>query len=96
VKIEKAKKGSNYLLLPMFFLSVGLNAQNLTVKGKVIDLDSNAVHETAIVIQSASLDAITNDDSDYHLSNVSVGNVFDFRFIGYVIQKITVDKTTYT
>ncbi|MDR3246864.1 MAG: TonB-dependent receptor, partial [Prevotellaceae bacterium] len=84
------------LLLPMFFLSVGLNAQTLTIKGKVIDPDGNAVPGTAVVVKGATIGGVTDDDGDYTLSNVAVGSILEFRLVGYVTQetKVSADKTT--
>jgi TonB-linked SusC/RagA family outer membrane protein len=98
VEIEKLKKRRAiiYLLLPMFFLSVGLNAQNLTIKGKVIDSDGNALSGVAIVVQGATTGVVTNDEGDYTLPNIAVGANLEFRLVGYVTQEIKVvaDKTT--
>jgi TonB-linked SusC/RagA family outer membrane protein len=84
------------LLLPMFFLSVGLNAQTLAIKGKVIDPDGNAVPGTAVVVKGTTNGGITNDDGDYKLSNVPVGSVLEFRLVGYITQeiKVSADKAT--
>jgi TonB-linked SusC/RagA family outer membrane protein len=96
VKIEKIQKkwAIIYMMLPMFFLSVGLNAQNLTVKGKVLDTDGNGLPGAAIVVQGTSLGAVTNDAGDYTLANVPKGSVLEFKLIGYVTQEVKVtDKT---
>jgi TonB-linked SusC/RagA family outer membrane protein len=95
VKIEKIQKKWAYLLLlPMFFLSVGLNAQNLTVKGKVIDAEGNGLPGTAIVVQGTSLGTVTNDEGDYLLSNVPKGSVLEFILQGYITQEIKVAEKT--
>jgi hypothetical protein len=49
---KRLKKGSAiYMLLPMIFLSVGLDAQNLNIKGKVIDSKGEVLPGTAVRIQ---------------------------------------------
>jgi TonB-linked SusC/RagA family outer membrane protein len=96
VKFEEVKQrwASICLLLPMIFLSVGLNAQNLTIRGKVIDAEGTALPATAIVIQGTSLGTVTNDEGDYSLPNVPKGSVLEFKLVGYVTQEIKIaDKT---
>jgi TonB-linked SusC/RagA family outer membrane protein len=85
-----------YLLLPMFFLTAGLNAQNINVKGKVIDTDGNALPGTAVKVQGTSVGATTNDDGDYVLPNAPKGSVLEFILVGFVTQeiKVTGDRTT--
>jgi TonB-linked SusC/RagA family outer membrane protein len=99
VKIEKMKKrwAIAYLLLPMFFLSVGLHAQNINIKGKVLDPDGNALPATAITVKGTSLGSTTNDEGDYSLANVPAGSVLVFQLVGYVTQEIKVEaaKTVY-
>jgi TonB-linked SusC/RagA family outer membrane protein len=83
------------LLLPMLFLVVGLNAQNLTIKGKALDPDGNALPGVAVVVKGTTIGATTNDDGDYVLSNVPKGSTLEFLLVGYVTQEIKVsDKTT--
>jgi TonB-dependent SusC/RagA subfamily outer membrane receptor len=84
------------LLLPALFLSVSLNAQNINVKGKVIDSDGNTLSGAAVVIQGTSIGTTTNDDGDYALNNVPNGSILEFILVGFVTQqiKVTGDKTT--
>jgi TonB-linked SusC/RagA family outer membrane protein len=74
----------------MFFLTVGLNAQNLNIKGKVIDTEGNALPGVAIIAQGSTNGAMTNDDGDYILANVPDGSVIEFRLVGFVTQEIKV------
>ncbi|MDR1169543.1 MAG: TonB-dependent receptor [Prevotellaceae bacterium] len=87
-----------FLLLPMFFLSVGLHAQNLNIKGKVIDQDGSALPGAAVRIQGTSVGATTNDEGDYILNGVPSGSVLEFMLVGYITQtiKATGDKTVIT
>jgi TonB-linked SusC/RagA family outer membrane protein len=83
------------LLLPLLFLTVGLNAQNLNIKGKVIDPDGNALSGVAVLVEGTSTGTVTNDEGDYTLPNVPQGSILEYRLVGYVTQKIKVsgDKT---
>jgi TonB-linked SusC/RagA family outer membrane protein len=96
-KFEKLK-GSKiimYLLLPILFLSVELNAQNISIKGKVIDAYGSALPGTAIIVKGTTNGTTANDDGDYVLPNVPDGSILEFRLIGFVTQEVKVagDKT---
>ncbi|MDR3244856.1 MAG: SusC/RagA family TonB-linked outer membrane protein, partial [Prevotellaceae bacterium] len=97
-KFYKQKKGRAiilFLLLSMFFLSVELNAQNINIKGKVIDTEGNVLPGAAVQIQGTSIGATTTDDGDYVLNNVPRGSVLEVLLVGFVSQqiKVTGDKT---
>jgi TonB-linked SusC/RagA family outer membrane protein len=97
-KIDKLKKWSTVIismLLYVCFLNVDLYAQNLNIKGKVIDQDGNALPGAAVRIQGTTVGAVTNDDGDYVLNNVPRGSVLEFILVGYISQEIKVagDKT---
>ncbi|MDR1594357.1 MAG: TonB-dependent receptor [Prevotellaceae bacterium] len=96
IKEIKTKWVTVYLLFPALFLSFGLNAQNLTIKGKVIDSDGNTLPGVAILIKGSTVGAVTNDDGDYSLPNVPAGSALEYKLQGYVTQeqKATADKTT--
>jgi TonB-linked SusC/RagA family outer membrane protein len=75
-------------LFPLFFLSVSLNAQNLTFKGKVIDSDGNPLPGAAVMIKGTNMGVATNDEGDYTISNVPAGSVLEFKIVGYVTQEL--------
>jgi TonB-linked SusC/RagA family outer membrane protein len=79
----------------MIFLTVGLNAQNIDIKGKVIDADGNVLPGTAVLIQGTTIGITTNDDGDYALNNVPKGSTLEFILVGFITQQIKVagDKT---
>ncbi|MDR1130466.1 MAG: TonB-dependent receptor [Prevotellaceae bacterium] len=78
------------MLLGMIFLNVELNAQNLNIKGKVIDPDGIALAGVAVVVKGSTAGAVTNDDGDYSLPNVPVESILEYRLVGYVTQEIKV------
>jgi TonB-linked SusC/RagA family outer membrane protein len=80
----------------MFSPNIELNAQNLNIKGKVIDSDGNALPGTAIRIQGSTSGVTSNDEGDYVFNNVPSGSTIEFRLVGYVTQEVKVssDKTT--
>ncbi|MDR2651589.1 MAG: carboxypeptidase-like regulatory domain-containing protein, partial [Prevotellaceae bacterium] len=96
-KINKLKKWSTVIimLLCMFFLSAELRAQNLNIKGKVIDTDGNALTSVAILVKGTAIGVTNNDEGDYVINGVPDGSILEFRLVGYVTQeiKVTGDKT---
>jgi TonB-linked SusC/RagA family outer membrane protein len=95
IKLRKGRAITLYLLLPIFFLSVELNAQNISIKGKVIDTEGNALSGAAVHVQGTAIGVTTSDEGDYFLDNVPTGSVLEFLLVGFVTQqvKITGDKT---
>jgi TonB-linked SusC/RagA family outer membrane protein len=79
----------------MIFLNVDLQAQNRTVKGKVLDSEGNALPGVAVVVKGTTSGTSTNDEGDYSLLNVSNEGILEFILVGYVTQEIKVSgKTT--
>jgi TonB-linked SusC/RagA family outer membrane protein len=79
-------------LLVTFFLSIGLNAQNLTIKGKVLDGTYNSIAGVAVLIKGTTVGTATNDNGEYTLPNVPPGSILQYVLIGYITQEIKVDK----
>jgi TonB-linked SusC/RagA family outer membrane protein len=78
----------------MFSQNVDLEAQNLNIRGKVLDAEGNALPGAAVVIQGTTVGVTTNDDGDYVMNNVPKGSVLEFLLVGFVSQQIRVgDKT---
>jgi TonB-linked SusC/RagA family outer membrane protein len=96
-KIDKLKKWSaviSCMLLCMFSLNVELSAQNLNIRGKVIDSEGNSLPGTAVVVKGTTTGTATNDGGDYTLSNVPKGSILEFKLVGFITQEIKVaDKT---
>jgi TonB-linked SusC/RagA family outer membrane protein len=84
------------ILLPMIFLTVGLTAQNISIKGKVIDREGTSLPGVAVMVKGTTIGVTTNDDGDYTMTNVAVGSVVEYRLVGFVTQemRVTADKTT--
>jgi TonB-linked SusC/RagA family outer membrane protein len=98
LKLEKLKQKRTivFLLFPLFLFSVGLNAQNLNIKGKALDPNGNALPGVAVILKGATTGITTNDEGDYVLNNIAVGSIIEFRLVGFVTQEIKIvgDKTT--
>jgi TonB-linked SusC/RagA family outer membrane protein len=78
------------LLLPMLFLVAGVNAQNLTIKGKVYDTKGSVLPGTAVLVQGTATGVVTNEGGNYVITNVPTGSVLEFKLIGFVGQEIEI------
>jgi len=84
------------LIVFPFFAEAGGNvmAQDLTVKGKVLDSDGNPIPGASVIVKGTSLGTATDMEGDYTLRNVPSGSVLQFSFLGYVTQEIAVENRT--
>jgi TonB-dependent SusC/RagA subfamily outer membrane receptor len=89
-------KAAMMLLSMIFLAAAGLSAQNINIKGKVIDTGGEALAGVAVVVKGTSVGVTTNDEGDYTINNLTVGNVLEYRLVGYVTQesRVAADKTT--
>jgi TonB-linked SusC/RagA family outer membrane protein len=80
----------------MIFLNVELNAQNINVKGRVIDPDGLALGGVAVIVRGTTVGTVTNDDGDYTLPNVPAESILEYKLVGFVTQeaKVSANKTT--
>jgi TonB-linked SusC/RagA family outer membrane protein len=80
----------------MIFPYIELNAQNINIKGKVIDTQGNALPGAVIFIQGTTAGTASNDDGDYFLDKVPNGSILEFKLVGFISQEIKVaeNKTT--
>jgi TonB-linked SusC/RagA family outer membrane protein len=97
-KKNKPKKGKAilpYLLLPVLFLAASVHAQNIGIRGKVIDTQGEALPGTTVLVKGTGNGTAANSDGDYVLGNVPAGSILEFRLIGFAVQEIKAagDKT---
>jgi hypothetical protein len=84
-----------WLILPFFAEGGGsATAQDLTVKGKVLDADGNSIPGASVFIKGTTLGVTTDMEGDYTMRNVPPGSTMVFSFIGYVTQEVPVAGRT--
>ena len=66
----------------------------VTITGKVLGTDGVAIPGASVVIKGTSKGTVTGADGEYSLSNVSIGSILEFSFIGYVKQSKQVGNET--
>lgn len=72
--------------------SITATAENIDIKGKVLDSDGNAMPGVTVLIVGTSTGVATDIDGDYTLKNAPVGSTIRFSFIGYVPQEVKVER----
>jgi len=86
-----------FCLLLLFFLFTATNsfAQNITVKGQVLDGETKTpIPAVNILVKGTSLKAATNANGVYTLTNVDPKAVLVFTYIGYTPQEISLHGQT--
>ncbi len=79
------------MLLILCVFSHSLIAQQVTIRGKVLDADGNALPGVTIVVVGTTTGTTTDIDGDYVLNNVKAGSTLRFSFMGFVSQEFAVD-----
>lgn len=72
----------------MFFFSVGMFAQTLTVKGVVKDAVGEPVIGASVLVKGTTNGTITDFDGNFELSNVPQNATIEISFVGYVTQTL--------
>ena len=100
-KNEKQKRLRRYfscvvILVLALFLSAGsvVFAQNITVKGKIVDSQTKeGIHGASVVVKGTTNGVISNFDGYYSI-NVPSNGTLSFSFIGYAAQDVQVNGRT--
>lgn len=85
----------NTVLLVMvgLFVSLGVSAQQMTVKGTVTDVQGEPIIGANIIVEKSAVGTISDFDGNFTIQ-ANKGDVLIFRFVGYKEQKLKVDRST--
>lgn len=72
----------------LFFFSVGMFAQQLTVKGIVKDAAGEPIIGASVLVKGTTNGTITDFDGNFELRNVDQGASVEVTFVGYVPQTL--------
>ena len=72
----------------MFFFSVGMFAQSITVKGVVKDVAGEAVIGASVLEKGTSNGTITDFNGNFELKNVQQGANIEISFVGFATQVV--------
>lgn len=70
----------------LFFFSIGMFAQQQTVKGIVKDVTGEPIIGASVLVKGTSNGTITNLDGAFSLSNVKEGEEIEITYVGYLPQ----------
>lgn len=89
---ENAKKsshiGKRVIAFILMVLPIALMAQNINVKGTVIDNTGESVIGASVMVKGTANGTITNLDGVFNLTNVKKGATIVITFVGYVPQEV--------
>ena len=80
-----------YFLIAVF-LSTVINAQEIQIRGNVKDVNGLELPGVNVIAKNTSNGAVTDFNGNYILSNLSVGSVIVFSYVGFTTQEITVKR----
>ncbi|MDO4181263.1 MAG: TonB-dependent receptor [Bacteroidales bacterium] len=72
----------------LFFFSLGMFAQQLTVTGVVKDATGEAVIGASVLVKGTTNGTITDFDGNFTLSNVPGDAIIEITFVGYLPQSV--------
>lgn len=72
----------------LFFFSIGMFAQQLTVKGNVKDATGEPIIGASVLIKGTTNGTITDFDGNFSLPDVSSGATIEITFVGYLPQTL--------
>ena len=72
----------------MFFFSVGMFAQSITVKGVVKDVAGDPIIGASVVVKGTTNGTITDMSGNFTLENVQQGANIEISFVGYLAQTV--------
>ncbi len=82
-----------FLLLASFILSLTVNAQNIDIKGKVIDkTDHSPLPGVYVMSEQTKQKSITDINGEFELKNVKQGELIVFKLLGYKTVKLPAEK----
>ena len=84
------KKEGILLLFFLFFVNLGMYAQNVNITGTVSDNTGQSLPGVNIIIEGTTTGTITDIDGNYSIE-APADAVLEFNFIGFESQKIPVD-----
>ncbi len=89
------KRNSNLLKSMLFTLAWTISlvafSQNITVKGKVVDVNSEPLIGVTIQVQGTSIGTITDFDGNFSLNNVPSNGTLEVSYVGMSSQTIPVN-----
>lgn len=77
-------------LLIGFFMSVFIHAQQKNISGNVTDQNKETLIGVTVSVKNTTNGTVTDLDGNFSLSNVKVGDILVFSYIGYATKEIKI------
>ncbi|MCU0323738.1 MAG: SusC/RagA family TonB-linked outer membrane protein [Spirosomaceae bacterium] len=89
-------KRTNYVkvlqLLTLLVLSVSVFAQDIAVKGKVMEDNGSLLYGVNVTVKGSNKGTVTNDKGEYSIS-VPKGTVLTYSFVGFISKDVVVNSS---
>ncbi|WP_242203293.1 SusC/RagA family TonB-linked outer membrane protein [Aestuariivivens insulae] len=82
-----------FKILMLFFITYS-SAQNLEIKGKVLDEGGIPIPGVNILIKNTTKGTVTDFDGGFTMTDVASGTILSFSYIGYITKEVTVNDNT--
>ena len=82
------------MLTLIWAVSLGMFAQNITVKGTVSDANQEPLIGVTVRVLNSTIGTITDFDGNYTLSDVTPSATLEFSYVGMVTQTISLNGRT--
>lgn len=83
-----------FMLTLIWAVSLGMFAQNITVKGTVSDANQEPLIGVTVRVLNSTIGTITDFDGNYTLSDVAPSATLEFSYVGMVTQTISLNGRT--
>ncbi|MDR2626993.1 MAG: TonB-dependent receptor [Dysgonamonadaceae bacterium] len=80
------------LMMTLMAFAPALHAQQITIKGKITDVNGESMPGATIRVQGTTIGSISNSDGLYTINVPSEKSILVFSFLGYADQSVQVGK----
>lgn len=88
-------KWKGLLFTILWVISLGMFAQNITVRGTVTDENNEPVIGATVLVKGTSMGTVTDVKGNYTLDNVPINGTLEFSYVGMKTKVVNVNgKTT--
>lgn len=85
-----------FLLMVLLTTVAGnVYSQSITIKGKVVDETGETLPGVTVINKSGTQGATTNIDGEFSMSNVQIGDVLEFSYVGMEPQEVRVSSQSF-
>lgn len=77
------------LLVSLFlFFTLGLNAQQKKISGKIVDSKGESLPDVNVVIKGTTIGVISNQDGTFSLNKAQISDILTFSLLGYMPKEL--------